>query len=79
MKTEMVENALSCDDIMAKYKKFVPAKYVRQHSMFIKGRVEKNLKNLAKKDIDSKYDTFDFLEWIDKFSYLLYIFIYIAS
>lgn len=71
----MVENALSCDDIMAKYKKFVPAKYVRQHSMFIKGRVEKNLKNLAKKDIDSKYDTFDFRECMVNF-FISFVYIY---
>lgn len=54
MKTEMVENALTCDEVMARYKKFMPAKYVRQHSMFIKNRVEKSLKNLARNDFDSK-------------------------
>lgn len=54
MKTEMVDNSLSCDDVMAKFKKYVPAKYVRQHPIFMKVRVEKNLKDLAKTDIDSE-------------------------
>lgn len=47
MYTEMLDKALSFDYLMANYKKYVPAKYVRKHSIFFKPCIKDKLKSLV--------------------------------
>lgn len=55
LKTEMLETNVSLKDIMAKYKKFIPVKYLQKHHLVIKEKVEKSLRGLDKPEVDARY------------------------
>lgn len=53
MYIDMLEQNLSIDYLMANYQRYVPAKYVQKHSVFIRRRILKTLNTIRNKNHDS--------------------------
>lgn len=53
MYIDMLEQNLTVDYLMANYQRYVPAKYVQKHSVFIKRRISKTLNTIRNKNHDS--------------------------